>query len=401
VTGAAASGLILARVLGRPHGWFSAPALVIPAFAAPALAATFAVRAAWRRRALNRIDADRHLFSAWAGALLFWSICLALATARNLGAGYLALHWVWAGAAGMIAALSFPRARLALALAGVLPGAIVTIEVAVLFLNYFIPITGIIPAPQPFDVPIAVLVGGVAAAVAVLASVVVHHGGGLRGAALVCAGVAIAGLAATATRFPYTPARPKRVLLAHAAETTAGAERAAVLARSGDALPLGSVLAIPGFADARPLWPAFETWMPPFSREMPAPRPALDPPRVEVLGDAYDSARDQRALRLRVSSPAAQMRLGIPADRLVAWSLGGPPDQVLEISGQRLVHFEGLGPEGAELFLTVRGRAALSVELRAHARQASQSGFTAEVLRRLPPWTTPSLLTIQAVRTDL
>jgi len=50
---ALAAGLVLGRVVGRPHGWFSAPALVLPAFAAPALAATFGVRALWRRRALR------------------------------------------------------------------------------------------------------------------------------------------------------------------------------------------------------------------------------------------------------------------------------------------------------------------------------------------------------------
>ena len=49
---ALAASLLLGRVLGRPHGWFSAPALVLPAFAAPALAATFGVHALWRRRAL-------------------------------------------------------------------------------------------------------------------------------------------------------------------------------------------------------------------------------------------------------------------------------------------------------------------------------------------------------------
>ncbi|HLK92365.1 MAG TPA: M20/M25/M40 family metallo-hydrolase [Polyangia bacterium] len=403
VAGAVASGLFLTGVLHRPHGWFSAPALVLPAFAAPALAATFAVRAAWRRRSLGRVDAERHLLSAWAGALLFWSAVLALAAARNVGAGYLALHWVWAGAAGMIGSLLFPRARRALALASVVPGATVTIELAVLFLGYFIPISGIIPAPQPFDLPIAVLAGGVAAVVFVMASVAVQHAGDLRGAALVCAGVTIVGLAMTATRFPYTPERPKRVLLAHVAQNEAwGLERSALLVRSGDALELGSVLAaLPGFVAARPGWPAFETWLPPFTHERPAGPPALAPPRVDLLADAYDATTDERTVRLRVSAPGAQLRLGIPSQRLLAWSLGAPPDQALELHGQRLVHLEGLGPEGAELSLTVRGRAPLPIGLRANARGHARDEALSETIRRLPSWTTPTSLIVHELEIDL
>src|SRR6185503_19424913 len=70
VLGAVVAGLLLSLGLRRPHGRFSAPALVLPAFAAPALAATFGVQALWRRRTLQKGSApgdDSQAFVAWAG----------------------------------------------------------------------------------------------------------------------------------------------------------------------------------------------------------------------------------------------------------------------------------------------------------------------------------------------
>jgi hypothetical protein len=402
VAAALAAGLILARGLGRPHGWFSAPALVLPAFAAPALAAMFGVHALWRRRALRRTDGDRHMFAVWAGGLLFWSAWLALATVRGVGAGYLALHWVWGAALGMIAALIFPRARAALAVASLVPGAAMTIELGMLFLNYFVPITGTIPAPQPFDVPVAVLVGATVAAVGVLAWVVVHRAGGFGRASLVCAAVAIVGLAATAMHFPYTSQRPKRLRLAHVVENASGHQRSALLLGSGDALGLGSVLpSVPGFVPARSGWPPYETWWPPLSHELAAPPPTVVPPRVEVTRDTYDASTDRRELALRVTAPGAQMRLALPSERLLAWSLGAPPEAVMQVRGQRVIHLEGLADDGAELSISVRGRAPLPVELRAIAREPARDEAVEAVLRRLPAWTTTTRIAVRVTRLDL
>jgi hypothetical protein len=405
-----AAGLLLARVLGRPHGWFSAPALVLPAFAAPALAAMLGVQALWRRRALRRAAAepdravvDRHAYSAWAGALLFWAVWLALATARHVGAGYLALHWVWPAAVAMIASFYFPRARTALALASLIPGAAVTLELGMLFLSYFIPIVGIIPAPQPFDVSIAVMAGAVAVAVAVLACAAVHRAGRFGRAALVCTAVAIAGLTASAIRFPYTAERPKRLRLAHVSLDCKGEQRSALLLRADDALGMASVLpSLPELVPARRDWPAYETWQPLFSHELPAPPPTEPPaPRIAVIHDAYDAATDLRELRLRVTAPGAQMRLAFPASRLVIWSLDGPPTLAANVRGDRTIHLEGLGADGAELSVTVRGSAPLPVELRSVARAPARDEAALELLRRLPPWTTTTSLAIHAVRLTL
>ena len=95
------------------------------------------------------------------------------------------------------------------------------------------------------------------------------------------------------------------------------------------------------------------------------------------------------------------MRLGIPADRLTAWSLGAPPEATLELQGQRVIHLEGLDAEGAELSLTVRGRAPLPVELRAVAREPQRDPAVDAVLRRLPAWTTTTTTTFRLVRRAL
>jgi hypothetical protein len=405
---AVAAGLLLGRGLGRPHGWFSAPALVLPAFAAPALAAVFGVHAAWRRRALRRADVERHAFAAWAGGLIFWSAWLAVATLRGVGVGYIPLHWVWATAAGMIASLRFPRARSILALLSVVPGAVVTVELGVLFLSYFLPITGTIPAPQPFDVPVALLAGGVAVAVAVLAAAVVHGVGGFGRASLACVVVGVIGLAATALRFPYTAERPKRLRVAQIAEESSadessGVARSALLLRSGDALGLESILpSVPGFTPARAGWPHFETWLPPFSHERPAPPPEnLAHPRIEVIADAYDAVADRRELRVRVTAPGAQMRLALPAARLVGWSLGAPPEATMEAWGQRVVHLEGLADDGAELSIIVHGRAPVPVELRAIARAPAHDKAVQTLLTTLPPWTTTTAIAVRVTRLDL
>jgi len=302
----------------------------------------------------------------------------------------------------MIVSLFFPRARPALALLSLVPGAAVTIELGVLFLNYFLPITGTIPAPQPLDLLIAALVGGVAAAVGVLACAAVHHAGGFGRASLACAAVAIVGLAMTATHFPYTAERPKRLRMAHVAEDASGVTKSALLLGSGDALGLGSVLpSVPGFVPARPGWPPCETWWPAFSHELPAPPPKLDAPQVEVTDDTYDATTDRRALRLKVTAPGAQMRLALPSARLLGWSLGSPPDATMEVRGQRVIHLEGLDADGAELSVTVRGRAPLPIELRAIAREPARDEAVDAVVRRLPPWTTTTSLSVRVTRLDL
>ena len=91
---ALASAALVALVLARSGGWFSAPWLAVLAFGAPAAAGTVAVHAAWNRRALRRLEPAVQVRVALAGGLVFWSALLALAAVKAIGAGYIALMWV-------------------------------------------------------------------------------------------------------------------------------------------------------------------------------------------------------------------------------------------------------------------------------------------------------------------
>jgi hypothetical protein len=237
----------------------------------------------------------------------------------------------------------------------------------------------------------------------VLACAAVQRAGGLGRAALACTAVAIVGLTASAIRFPYTAERPKRLRLAHVSLDSAGEQRSALLLGADDALGIASVLpSVPELTPARPGWPAYETWGPAFSHELPAPPPAEpEAPRIAVLHDAYDAATDLRELRLRVTAPGAQIRVAFQASRLVGWSLDAPPAAAANMGGNRTIHLEGLGADGAELTVTVRGRAPLPVALRAIARAPARDQAALELLRRLPPWTTTTSIAVRAVRLTL
>jgi hypothetical protein len=145
----------------------------------------------------------------------------------------------------------------------------------------------------------------------------------------------------------------------------------------------------------------YETWLYPVWYEMPAALPTLAPARVEVTSETYDAATDHRELRLRVRAPGAQFRLGVPAARLVGWSFAAQPRVVMNVRGQRLIHFEGLPDDGAELSLTITGRAPLTVELRAIDREPARGETVDGVLRQLPSWTTATTATIRMTRVDL
>ena len=172
--------------LGRPHGWFSAPGLVPLAFGAPAAAGAIGVHALWRRRALRSHSAQAQIRAALAGGVLFWSLLLALTAANNVGAGYLALFWVGGGTLALLAWLRAPRLQLAIALGCLTPAILLTLQLAVGFLSYFIPITGMLGA-GPIDVVIAALVAAVVATIATLALPLLHASGGFGRAAMALA----------------------------------------------------------------------------------------------------------------------------------------------------------------------------------------------------------------------
>ena len=227
--------LAMKLILHRSLGWFSRPALVVACFALPAAAGMFWVHSRWRACALHKMDGDvdRVALTAWMGGLLFWAFWLLVATIGGAGAGYVAFYWVAGGTVGLLVSILCPPARLAGALFGLIPGAIVTIEVATMVVASIVPMAGMTPSNVPTDMVIAVLVALATGLVGVVAFTLPCRTGGLGKAALLCAVLGVAGIALTALHAPYSSARPKRLLAVHAADDDKSALLLASLGADG------------------------------------------------------------------------------------------------------------------------------------------------------------------------
>jgi hypothetical protein len=385
LVGALLPALFCKLVLHRPLGWFASPILVLPAFALPAAAAMLFVHGRWRARALRKMvgDENRMVLSAWLGGMLFWAFWLLLATLGGVGAGYIAFYWVAGGALGLLLAAAWPRARLVAVFLALLPGAIVTLEMATLIVANIVPMAGLMPPEAPGDLAIAVLVGLATCLVGVVAFTLPYREGGINRMALVCAGVGLVGVIFTAVHAPYSAARPKRVLAAQAAD---GAESALLVAAYGaDGMrPLAD-----RFRDAAPVppsWPRLHFFLPAFTHLLPAGPPAIAAPQAEVTASNYDSATDQRQVNLHLTSGGPELRLFIPAASLVGWSFGPSLPATPPLPGRYCVLFEGVEPAGADIQLTLRGWQPVEIELRSVGGEPASSDEARALEKRLPDW---------------
>src|SRR5262249_19031184 len=103
---------LLGWVLGRPHGWFSAPILLVPCFVGGGLLGALGIHPLWRRRAAARgLSQEESALAAWAGALILWGLLLLLLTLKSVGAGYVALLWVLPSSAALFIGLKAPQWR--------------------------------------------------------------------------------------------------------------------------------------------------------------------------------------------------------------------------------------------------------------------------------------------------
>ena len=390
--------LAMKLILHRSLGWFSRPALVVACFALPAAAGMFWVHSRWRACALHKMDGDvdRVALTAWMGGLLFWAFWLLVATIGGAGAGYVAFYWVAGGTVGLLVSILCPPARLAGALFGLIPGAIVTIEVATMVVASIVPMAGMTPSNVPTDMVIAVLVALATGLVGVVAFTLPCRTGGLGKAALLCAVLGVAGIALTALHAPYSAARPKRLLAVHAADDDKSALLLASLGADG-MRPL-----LPMFPDATPApasWPSLDIMMPPFTHMLPAPAPAMQAPRAEVTAEHHDPATDTRQVTLHLDGTSPQLRLAIPAEVLLGWSaspkLGAPTD------GRYLVPFEGVPATGVDIQLTLRGSHPVEVDLRG-IDGAPAAGLDMQGLsRRLPDWVTLNAYSYRMARVKI
>ncbi|MBN2573070.1 MAG: M20/M25/M40 family metallo-hydrolase [Deltaproteobacteria bacterium] len=385
VLAALAPAAVLKLVLHRSLGWFAHPALLIPSYALPAAAAMLYIHHRWRARALRKMVGDerRVELCTWMGGLLFWAFWLLLATVGGVGMGYVPLWWVAGGTAGLLLAGALPRLRLLGMLLALLPGAVVTVEIATLIVASIVPMAGLTPPEAPTDLVIAALVGLATCLVAVVAFTLPCRDGGLGRAAALCAGLGLAGLIATALVPPYTANRPKRLLAAHADD---GEKSALLLAGYGpDALrPL--LPSLPGASPAPASWPSLGLFLPSFSHMLPAGPPALSAPRAEVTASSYDSAADARQVALHLRSGGPQLRLLVPAAALLAWSVGEKLPARPPVDGKYLIQFEGVPESGVDVRLTLRGWQPVEIELRSIAGAPADASEVRDLAARLPDW---------------
>ena len=378
--------VVLKLVVHRPLGWFGHPALVLVAFALPAAAAMLFVHGRWRARALRKLVGDerRVELSSRMGGILFWALPLLLAIIGGAGMGYVPLYWVAGGIAGLVVDALWPRARLLGLLLALVPGAVVTIEVATLVVANIVPMAGLTPPEVPTDLVIAVLVGMLTCLVGVVGFTLPYREGGFPKLALVCAGLGFAGIVLTALYPPYSAARPKRLLALHAADGDQGALLLASYGADG-MRPLAE-----RFQDALPVpgtWPtSLALFMPPFTHMLPAPPPAMPAPHAEITASSYDAPTDRRQITLHLDGTSPQLRLLLPTSALLGWSLTPSLPAVPPLPGQYLVNFEGVPAAGVDIQLTLRGWQPVEAELRGIDGAPATGPEVRALEARLPDW---------------
>jgi hypothetical protein len=328
---------------------------------------------------------ERVGITAWLGAVTFWAFWLLLATIKGTGVGYVPLYWVSGGSLGLAVAVGFPRARVVALLVALVPGALVTIEMVTLLVANLAPMAGMMPSQAPIDGMLAVLVGLGTALVGLVAVAVPRGATGTGRLALACAVLAVLGIGLTASRWPYTAQRPKRLLVAHAAD-----DQGSALLLAGEGVmgiqPLLPVL--PGATPAPPSWPALDGFMEPFTLMLPAGEPPMPAPHAEITSNQYDAQTDTRHVTLHLNGTSPELRLKIPAQALVAWSASEKLPPPPKGDTHHAVAFEGVRGEGIDFQMTLRGQQPIPVTLQAIDGKRPSGPEVHNLAQHLPPWVT-------------
>lgn len=363
-------------ILGRPHGWYSAPWLGVFAFGLPALAAAVGVLALKRKKSNSCTP-----LSLWGGALLFWSLGLVLTAAADVGAGYLHLWWTGFGALGFLGALLKPSLRQPLWILAFVPGAVLTLEVMATIYPFAVGHVGMIPAPAPLDPVIAALVGLTAFVLLPMALIPLVDTPRPARVALVLAVLSVMGLTAAAVHSPYSGDTPKRV---QAVVAVRGNE-SKLLVASRDAVPLDSALeGIPGAARLESSWPPARPLDPTPSHGLPAAPPTFPPPRIDVLSSTVDSASNTRTVKIKIDAEGQSLWLFAPRKRLTAWSIGEVPQKSID-EDRMLAVFENATDEAREVTMTFSGAEPVKLEL-TEVRGPSNRPEVIALQQKLPHW---------------
>ncbi|HEY0971820.1 MAG TPA: M28 family peptidase [Gemmatimonadales bacterium] len=361
-------------LLGRAHGWFAHPGRAVAAYGGLALAGL--LTAQWllgRRRAAREMTPVQRAVAALCGALLLHAAALAALTLLGVGSGYLFLWWVTGGALGLLILTAGREPRLAAAAAvALLPGAIVTTQVAYLLVELFVPIAGRFPAPIPFDLVLAPVIAVPVTALLVAPVALLQRGERLGVATSLALAVSLVALVMVWLSEPYTASRPQRLAVIHEDDDDAarlvmyafdypGTSRVATaLGMEREAIDSAGVL------------------------RLPAPRLAAPPARVTLLAER-PTVGTERGLDLLVHAPDAyEVTLRTPDSRPVVWRLQGVPDHSPHpVSRLTLV---AAPDSGWRVTILAPDDAPLSLEISARHHRPSPAADS--LMARLPEWTT-------------
>lgn len=374
LSAALAAAVIPPYVLGRSMGWYARPGPGIVAFAAITLSAMLGVhRLVASRRARRKPDPAQVATAMWLGAYVLWAVMLAALTYAGMGSAYLALWWTLAGAVGLLIAAAARGARWwAGLLVAVVPGLLITLQVAMLLLMLFVPVMGRLPLPVAPDLVIALLVALPTALCAMIPLAGVQRVRRIGAAAVVALVVGLAALGWMAAQFPYTPLRPQRLTLVHQARDGADSLFVSGIDWNTPARAVSGLPALHPVGTGRPAT---------FARAA-SPNGFADP-ALELVAERRDPSGN-RVLDLRATSRGAPaMILRLPAAQVAAWSLATRPRP--SAGGQLVVTMIAPPDSGVRFTITERGAEPLSLDLAA-VRQATTPASDI-VFRQLPEWT--------------
>jgi hypothetical protein len=262
-------------------------------------------------------------------------------------------------------------------LAGSVPGALLTMQLATMLIALFIPVFGRVALPVAPDVVLALLVAAPAAAIALAMLPSAHRAGGLGVAGVVALTAGAVALALSLRQFPYTPLRPQRLALVHEQD-----QRGATLRVYGVDFNTPA-RALAGVRGMRPA-PSQSARASAFERA--AGPTTLPDPTLDAVRRATGPSLGTRTMELRArASGAFRLRLRLPAGRVVAWSIPTDLPSPASVDSALVLDYVAPPDTGWRFMLQVRGPEPLPITVEAVRAIATPSA--AEVMRQLPSWT--------------
>jgi hypothetical protein len=359
---------------GRPHSWFAHPVVPFVGYSALSIATLVALHAWVRRR--RALDATAATAAAWAGTLLFFAAGLLALSFAGVGSGYLLLWWVLGGAVGLVL-FTHLRERRLWSLVTLVPAGILTMQAAVLFLE-FRSIGGRMPLAVPFDVVMAAIVAFCTLLFALLPIATLHGEGWPRRTALILLVAGLLFVVLGALRFPYSRLRPQRLAISH----RESADSATLRVTGFDYV--GPRAALRGIESARVVANGSARRGP---YAVAAPTAGLAPVTLTLISESGDAARNERTLLLHLgATDAYAQQLSVPGSRFVRWTTA---DSALTSRGSQqadaIAQFVSAPDTGWTIGVVVRGTE--PVMMTSTAIRATTTPAAAALIARLPEWT--------------